>query len=265
MRHGTSSTALVVPVLLAGVVGLAGCELAVGSWSAEARDDWSRSYTLAANGRFELSNTNGGITVEPSPDEQLHVRAQKIAKGATEQAAREALKQIEIAESASPTLVRLETKIPRSSFFGGGHAQVAYTVQVPASVAVKVENTNGRIQLSDLAGPVEAETTNGGVRGRGLRGKVRAGTTNGGVELDLASIAEGGVEVSTTNGGVNLAIPADARADLVARCTNGGIDTGGLDVETLESSRRRLDARLNGGGPRIQAETTNGGIRFTRR
>jgi DUF4097 and DUF4098 domain-containing protein YvlB len=193
------------------------------------------------------------------------VKAEKVAKGATEEAARDALKRIEIVELVDASGVRLETKIPRSGMFGGGGTNVTYTIQVPSTVAVRISNTNGRIELSDLPGAVEAETTNGGVQGRALRGSIKAETTNGGVELDVAEVADGGIDVSTTNGGVKLLLPADAKADLSAACTNGGIDTGGLAVETTESSRRRLEARLNGGGPRVRAETTNGGIRFARR
>jgi hypothetical protein len=262
-KHGSQVVA--VGLVLAGAAWLAGCELAVNSWNAEAREAWTRSYALEPNGRFELANTNGAITLEASPDAQVHVKAEKLAKAATEAAARDVLKQIEIVESAEPSLVRLETRSPRHGMFGGGSTQVTYTVQVPATAAAKLVNTNGRIELVGLEGGVDAETTNGGVRGRDLRGPVRAETTNGGVEIDLAAVHEGGVDVSTTNGGVELALPADARATVSASCTNGSIDGGDLGLDVTESTRRRLEGRQNGGGARVRAETTNGGIRFSRR
>ena len=46
---------------------------------------------------------------------------------------------------------------------------------------------------------------------------------------------------------------------------NGGISADGLSIETTESSRRRLEGRLNGGGPQIRLEGTNGGIRIASR
>ena len=49
------------------------------------------------------------------------------------------------------------------------------------------------------------------------------------------------------NGGISLRLPGDARATISASVANGGIDTGGLSLETTDSSRRRLEARLNGG------------------
>jgi hypothetical protein len=262
LRGWTSRLAVVLGVAAAGGT-LTGCELAVSTLSAEARETWTRTYQLPPDGRFELANTNGSITVEPSPDDAVRVTAEKVAKSASEEAAREVLEQVVIAESVDGAVVRLATKSPRLGMFGGS-THVTYTVLVPPSVAVKVENTNGRIDLIDLRGPVDAATTNGGVRGRNLRGPVRVETTNGGVELDLADVG-GAVEASTTNGGVRVLLPAGAKADLSAQTTNGGIDAERLDLETFESSRRRLEARLNGGGPKIQAETTNGGIRFAAR
>ena len=59
--------------------------------------------------------------------------------------------------------------------------------------------------------------------------------------------------------------PADAKATISASVTNGGIDAGSLPLETTESTRRKLEARLNGGGPTIKIGGTNGGIRLASR
>ncbi len=265
MRQALPSHVATVAFVGTIALTLSGCELAVGSWSAESRDQWSRDYDVSADARFGLVNTNGKITVEPSGDAQVHVRAEKVAKAATEEAARQLLADLEIAETVEPAQIRLETRRQKRGMLGGGSVEVRYTVQVPASVLVEVDNTNGGIQLRDLQNSVDAETTNGGISGEGLRGNLRAQTTNGGVTLDVASLGPEGIDVSTTNGGVSLTIPADARADLSARVANGGIDSGNLKLETTESSRRRLEGRLNGGGPTIKAETTNGGIRLSSR
>lgn len=242
---------------------LAGCELATASFRAEARDDWSRSFAVGPGGRFELENTNGTIEVEPAGGAALEVRAERIAKAGSEEAARELLKQVEIVVNESADRVHLETKYPRGLRTGG--TEVKYWVKVPASVAVKLDNTNGRITLRSLAGPVEASTTNGGVSGKGLTGPVRASTTNGGVDVDLDAVHADGVELSTTNGGVTLRLPEGAKATISASCVNGGISTSGLSMETTESSRRRLEGRMNGGGPRVRLETTNGGVRIATR
>ena len=99
-----------------------------------------------------------------------------------------------------------------------------------------------------------------------LKEKIEASTTNGGVDVDLSQVPEAGVKLECTNGGIRLRLPSSAKASISARITNGGIETSGLTLDSSgEQSRRRLDGRLNGGGPRIELEGTNGGIRISSR
>ena len=139
---------------------------------------------------------------------------------------------------------------------------VTYQVRVPAGVAVSLKTQQGGVRLDQLSGRITASSTNGAIRGRGLSGAVTAEVVNGGVQLDFASI-DGDVSASTTNGGVRIDLPSDAKAILEATCVNGGIDVDDrLALQVSESSRRRVLATLNGGGPRISASTVNGGIRI---
>jgi DUF4097 and DUF4098 domain-containing protein YvlB len=252
---------LTAVAVIAVTYPLTACELATASFRAEAKEPWSQTFQVASGARFELENTNGSIDVESATGSEIEVRAERIAKAATEEGARELLKQVEIVVDATSDRVAIRTKYP--SGWNRGGSEVRYWVKVPATVAVKVENTNGKVKLAGLAGAVEASTTNGGVSGEGLSGRVRASTTNGGVDISVTAVHAEGIDLSTTNGGVKLVLPASAKADVSARCTNGGISASGLSIETAESSRRRLEGRLNGGGPRVRLETTNGGIRLT--
>jgi DUF4097 and DUF4098 domain-containing protein YvlB len=82
----------------------------------------------------------------------------------------------------------------------------------------------------------------------------------------MASVGGGKIALRTTNGGLTLTLPETAKADISASCTNGGISAGSLEkLEITESSRRRLEGRLNGGGTPIELRTTNGGIRLRAR
>jgi DUF4097 and DUF4098 domain-containing protein YvlB len=164
-------------------------------------------------------------------------------------------------------LVKIETKYQRSAgLFSGGNFEVRYTVRVPAGLEVRVSTVNGGVSVSGLKGRVVAETVNGGVKGDDLSGAVEASTTNGGVDVRLAALADDGVKLGCTNGGIKLRLPADSKATISARVVNGGIDTSGLSIETSgDASRRRLEGKLNGGGPRIEIEGTNGGISIAAR
>lgn len=146
-----------------------------------------------------------------------------------------------------------------------GGTEVRYTVKVPASAEVRLSNVNGGIETSGLSGRANLETTNGGIRARDVSGPIEATTTNGGVDVDLARVAEPGVRLECTNGGIKLRLPPDAKGTIFASVSNGGIGMtkiDGMSMDTSEQSNRRLEARLNGGGPSIRLEGTNGGIQI---
>lgn len=258
--HLTSRSLALVASLSLVTLASAACELAVASFKAEAKDEWTRSYPLGSGGAVEIGNTNGAIEVTQTAGSTVEVRAERVAKAASEDAARDLLRQLEIREDVSPSRITLETKTPSGIRWGG--VEVRYWVKVPAGTSVKVDNTNGKIRLIDLNGAVTAETTNGGVSGSGLVGAVRASTTNGGIDIEVNAVHADGITLETTNGGVTLTLPADAKADVSASCTNGGISSDLPIEKDGASTRRSLRGRLNGGGPRISLETVNGGVRI---
>lgn len=240
---------------------LAGCDLMMTDFSAQASEEWSKTYTVAAGGRVEVENVNGRIEIQPSAGDQVEVRAEKIGKGPTDDAAKRALARITIEERTDERTVRLSTKVEGSGGFNRGGTEVKYFVRVPAGVSVKVDTTNGAIVADNLEAGLSAETVNGSIKGRGLAGEVSATTINGAVDIEMTRLADGGVSIETTNGGIDVTLPRDAAATVSARLANGRITTSDLPIETTSTdTRRRLDGTLNGGGPRVRLETTNGGI-----
>ncbi len=250
----------VLPVLL---VAVSGCDIVTADLKARETSEWRKSYQLSPGGRVEIRNVNGRIDVQPSAGNAVEIVAVKSARAGTPEAAKEALARIEILDSSTADLIKIETKLPRSGqFLHMGATEVSYTVKIPAAADVDFSTVNGGIELSGLTGRIKTETTNGGIVGRDIGGPIDATTTNGGVEVEVTRIAEQGVRLGCTNGGIQLRLPRDAKATITASVTNGGISAEGLSLEKTESSRRRLEARLNGGGPPIRLEGTNGGIRL---
>lgn len=248
------------------------CDVSVGEGGfsmdlarASARDTWARSYTIEPGGRLELINVNGRISAEPAEGGTVELVAERTAKASTDEAAKTLLGQVEMREETGAGRVRVEVRAPRS--FGMSGHEVAWTVKVPAGIAVDLRTTNGRVRIDRLGGEVRARTVNGGIEAEALQAStVDAATVNGGVRVALARplAADGSVSLEAVNGGVALALPADSRATISARVTNGGINTSGLDLAvTGEQTRRRMDGTLNGGGARVSLETTNGGVRIS--
>ena len=262
-----------LPIVFAAAMLAAACDVQVGEQGlsldishGRALDEWVRTYTLPATGTLEIVNVNGLIEASPSSGAQVEVRAEREIRSASEENSKALLQKVDMREEVSADRVRIEA---RADVDGGRgrrtNLSVTYHVRVPAGLAVSFKTENGDVRLENLSGRMTASTTNGGITGRALSGPVTADSVNGGVQMDFASIA-GDVRVSTTNGGVRIDLPADAKATLDATCVNGGIDVDEqLTVQASETSRRRLSGTLNGGGPRISAQTVNGGIRIRTR
>ena len=236
-----------------------GCDIITAEHRHQETVEWRKTYELAPGGRFEVTNTNGQIQVEPAAGNTLEVVAVKTARGQSPEDAKRALERLEIVEKSADGVIRIETRHERSGWLGrSGH--VRYTIRLPKGADARFFTTNGGVELRGVSGTLEAQTTNGGIVAREVGGSFSATTTNGGVDVDMTHLGEGGARFQCTNGGVRLRIPADAKATISASVTNGGIDTGGLPLETTESSRRRLEARLNGGGAPVRVACTNGGL-----
>ncbi len=269
MPRRVRTAAFVLPLAIAGAsVAATGCDLAMQHSGEKQTAEWRKTYDLQPGGRIEIRNVNGKIEVEPSTGNAVEVVAEKSARGASVEGAKEALAGIEIQDTASPREIRIVTKMSRmgGGFFGGDNQSVHYTVKVPAAAEATFSTINGGVQVTGLKGRVTAEATNGGIKAVDISGPIDASTTNGGVEVDLADVSDSGVKLGCVNGGIELKLPASAKANISAHVTNGGINSSGLQMETIgESSRRRLEARLNGGGPQIELSGTNGGIRIASR
>jgi hypothetical protein len=239
--------------------------MALGGLNARASDAWTRAYPLAANGELQVVNTNGKIEVEGVEGTMVDVRAERIARAATEAAARDLLPRIEIHEDVRPDRVAIETRRP-SGILIGVSFEVQYHVRVPKTALVRLRTVNGELVVTSLGGRLVATTTNGAVTGRDLSGGVEARATNGRVTIDVGLLAADPIDLRTVNGVLQLTLPQAARANVSATCTNGVIDVSGVALELMgEQSRRRVRGRMNGGGTPVELTTTNGSIKVEAR
>src|SRR5262245_44539162 len=158
-RRALQSLSL-LPALLA-VVALTACTLPL---SAEAHDEWKRSYQLAQGGTVEIRNTNGEIRVEPADGSTVEVVATRVAKAGSDEDARSALKRIEITEKVAPNLVQLDSSRGGVGFEINVSRRVDYVLRVPRWANVTLHSTNGDITASGLTGTVRLESTNGEIK-----------------------------------------------------------------------------------------------------
>jgi hypothetical protein len=245
-------------VIAVSVAALQACGIH-GPYNAEARDTWTRSYTISGNGDVGIANVNGRVEVEGTDGATVEVQAERIARAATDQLAKELLPKIPINDRSTADTVFIETGRISGILIGASY-EVQYRVRLPRGARVRATTVNGGVDVRSLSGRVTARTTNGGVRARQITGSLEARTINGGVRAQFDGLGPGDITLGVVNGGVHVTLPERAKATVNATWVNGGFNTSGLKFDVRDSGKRHFEGLLNGGGTSITATTVNGGI-----
>lgn len=268
MPASTRSLFWRVSVAILGLVALGtastslgACNLHIGT-GIEARESWTKSYTVKPGATLSVRESNGKIKVTAADVEQIEVAATKVSTAMTEDAAKADLKDFQIAETVTDKLVELDSSTRSLQIVLHGSRRVDYDIKVPRSLNVTIKTANGEITVQGVGGTLAIEATNGDIDASGLNGAAEVSAVNGDVKLGFAKIAEAGVRCKTINGQIVVSIPAAAKATLAARVMHGEIQTENLPVQKTDESRQKLNATVGGGGPEIRLETTNGEVKL---
>ncbi len=242
---------------LTAALAVSGC-MHGGDWGGSAfRASVDESRPLAKDGHFSLENTNGRVEVAGWDETRVRIEATKRA------GSERSLEELELEITGEGDSLRVRTRHPRPRFMGGS-GRVDYVIHVPRTARVSVENVNGRVEVSGVAGEVEASTVNGSVEVREAAGEVEARAVNGSVEVALTRLdPEARSRLRTTNGSVRLTLPEDASAEIEARTVNGSVGCD-FDLDGSRKTRRKLEGRIGAGGARFELATVNGSVNIDR-
>lgn len=247
---------------MAGLAATSACNLQF-STGVEAKSEWVQKYKVNPGATVELREANGRIHVEAAAtDDEVTVNATKVVKGPDETAAKAALNEVTIKESATADRVEIDSTSSGAGLSWRYSRRVDYDIRMPRTGQLTIKNTNGEIRVKSIAGFVKVETVNGDIEISGLERGADVSAVNGRVQLELTAVGEDGVRCKTTNGQIVVTVPSSAKATFAARVTNGIVHTENLTIQTSESSHRRLDGTIGGGGPEIRLDTTNGEVRI---
>jgi hypothetical protein len=248
-------------ILAVAVVVAVGCGVpGRGQLAGRATDEWIRSYPLAAGGEVQIGGSSGSVDVQGVEGDTVEVRAERIARATTDEAAREILPRISIKEETSPSKVVLRTE-PLGGIVIGVSVEVRYDVRAPGTATIRIRTGNGAVAVRGFTGRVLVNSSNGDVTADDLGGGVEVRSVNGNAKIALASVGADLIDVRVINGGLTLTLPGTASANLLATCTNGSIDVSALHLESMgEQTPRRVRGRLNSGGTPIELSTVNGNI-----
>lgn len=254
-------------------------------------ETWTWEGRVASGSWLRLSSVNGPVTVEPSSDNMIHVRAEKeVGRGSVTDVAFQviqsggdvricALWRRDVCEEDGLRSNRRRDDDDDDDDRDRRNVKVRFTVRVPSGVRLSAGTVNGEMRVRDLSSDVRASTVNGGVEVRNAGGEVRATTVNGGVNVTTRN---GPVVASTVNGSVNVSMGSLSRAgDMRFHTVNGDViveTPSSLDarvsMSTLHGSissdyplqlsgrfgPRRATGTIGKGGREIEMETVNGRI-----
>lgn len=230
----------------------------------ELREEFHRTFPLAANGSVSLENISGVVKIAAWDRSEIKVDAVKRAYS------RERLDEAQIKFVADADSINIHTEYPERNYriVDGDNrrqslASVDYVLTVPRGANLDaIELVNGTLEIEGLTGDVKASLVNGPVTARGLVGEARLSTVNGRLEATFDRLdAAKPISLGSVNGQLTLTIPSDANAHLRANTVSGSITNDfGLPVRRGEYVGRDLSGTLGSGGPRIKLSNVSGAI-----
>lgn len=229
----------------------------------------------------------GPVSIERSPDNMVHVRAEKIVNRGNVSDVR-----FQVIEGGGDVRICAlwrrdvcdneglhSRRNDDDDDNGRRDVQVRFTVRVPAGVRVDAGTVNGEMRVKDVTSDVRASTVNGGVEVHNVGGEVRANTVNGRVQVGThsgpvnASTVNGDIDVRmdalsqggdmsfrTVNGSVSIATPSSLDANVSMGAVHGSISSDWPVQLSGKFGPRHAEGTIGRGGRSIKMETVNGSI-----
>lgn len=218
------------------MLALCGC---AGVRFSESKVHESFEKTLPSAGvtMLHLKNIAGTVRIESWNKPQIQIEARKTAPSM------DALNALHIDVQEANGVANVVTRYdPGFSVSRGG---VEYSVRLPSSTNVRVENTAGTMTLAGLSGNVSASA--------------RAGT----IDATMARVAGNqDIEIETTTGTIDLRIPKNSDAAVSAHSTIGSMDSSFPEVTSHMQHLvgAAASGRIGNGSATIRLKTTTGSI-----
>jgi hypothetical protein len=213
-------------------------------------------FTPAEGTRVAIENENGTLRIGKSEDSNIHVTAEIMSFGPTEEKARLEAESKEVYIEKGPVTRIVAGYGSMSRNFSRA---VNLRVDLPLGLIISVDVSDGEVEVDNAEGQFTIRTENGAVTARDLDGSLEVSSENGRITAEGIS---GNISAVTENGKINIKNPA---ADVAAVSQNGAVELASdipLDKNYLLQNeegalRLRLPVTSN---LEIEARTNNGSI-----
>lgn len=125
----------------------------------------------------------------------------------------------------------------------------------------EISTASGEINCSSLAGDITASTASGDIVLSGNRGALEISTASGDITINYSG-SNLGTKLSSVSGDIHFNYSGDFAADLKANTLSGDIELAGNITahDPSERKRKNIEAKINGGGERLNCATVSGDI-----
>jgi hypothetical protein len=246
--------------------------LAAGLLQASDTKEVHRTLPLARDGRVSIETFKGSVAVSTWDRPEVKIDA-VIEPDGTDSDQREKVAETEIRISGSGSSVTI-----RSDYHNAHHLHsflsglfdwnsgvlplVRYTIQMPASARLEIEDHKSDIQVSGLKSDLKLHTYKGTGRITALDGAARIETYKGDIRVEFARYSRDS-RFETHKGDIEVRLPRDSRFELDADAgRRGGVESD-FAMTTRAGNWRATHASgaINGGGPRMHMTTYKGTLR----
>jgi len=254
-------------VRVAGFAGLG--FLMAGAVQSSDFKEVHRTLTLDPDGRLEIHTYKGSITVKTSAAAEVQISA-RIEPDGDDRWDREKVEETQIRISGGGHSVEVKSdydEVRHHRFLGlfggdgGSLPFVHYTVVMPGTARLEIEDYKSETKISDLKGDLKLHTYKGSVSARGLEGAAQIKTYKGDIHVDFTRFVRAS-RFETYKGTFDVALPRDSRFDLDADMGHrGDLESDfAIAVRTRRSGRQAMRGAVNGGGPELRFSAYRGSL-----
>jgi DUF4097 and DUF4098 domain-containing protein YvlB len=227
-------------------------------------EHFEQTYPFSSDGKINVSNVNGSITIEAWEKDEIKFEYTKTAD------TKERLNDLDVKINANKNSFDVSTDYKKSNYQWNryGKLEVEFRLFVPKNAYLeKIETVNGSVSITKMKNFVNASAVNGSVKAINLSGETKLSTVNGSSEASFDEIEnKGTISLETVNGSAILTIPSDVDATIKADTLNGSITNDfGLFVKKGQYVGKKLYSKLGSGESQIKLESVNGGLTIRRK
>lgn len=142
---------------------------------------------------------------------------------------------------------------------GTERATFHYTVAMPKSASLQIDDYASTIEISGIEGSVEIDTYSGGVTGTNLSGGLDLEGHSGDAQVTLTRLTAP-LSIDTFSGSVRLTLPEDAGFDLETDLTRADQLTASGTLSLPSPTKGNYEGTVNGGGPLLSIQTHSGTV-----